>query len=108
MDTCGVCGQPTTVKNSAANGLIEQVHLTIGDQLRMITFEGSDFHDELDQIIQVIALSFCTTVPSNLPYSSAKLVFGMDMIFRQKAVIDWEMIEEIFIPFLHEPSAPRI
>ena len=83
MDSYGISGQPTTVKNPAANGLIERVHLTIGDQLRMITFEGSDFYDELDRITQAIAWSIRTTVPSNIQYSPAQLVFGINMIFCQ-------------------------
>ena len=37
LDSHGICGQPTTVENLVAKGLIEQVHLTIRDQLQMIT-----------------------------------------------------------------------
>ena len=61
----------------------------------MIIFKGSDFYDEFDQIIEAIAWSVCTTVPSNLPYSPAQLIFGKDMIFCQKVVIDLEMIKVI-------------
>ena len=31
LDSYDICGQPTTVKNPATNGLIAWVHLTIGD-----------------------------------------------------------------------------
>ncbi len=33
---------PTTVRNPKSNGVIEWVHLTMGDMLRTITFTGKD------------------------------------------------------------------
>ena len=31
----------------------------------------------------------------NILYSPAWLVFGMDMIFRQKIIIDWEQVKQL-------------
>ena len=52
MDIYSIYGQPATVKNPAANGLIEWVHI-------MITFKGSQVYDEFDKTIQTISWSIC-------------------------------------------------
>lgn len=44
-------------------------------------------------MIQVIAWAFRTTVPSTIPYSPGQLNFGRDMIFRVKAIVDWNAIQ---------------
>ena len=32
-------------------------------------------------------------LPSNAPHNPSQLVFGMDMIFRQQADIDWQLLK---------------
>ncbi|KAL7525373.1 hypothetical protein ACHAXR_000980 [Thalassiosira sp. AJA248-18] len=85
--------KPTTIKNPQAQGVIERMHLTLGDALRATIFE-EDFEEDLDNVIQACAYSLRTTVPSNLPYSPAQLAFGCDMIFRQRVKIDWELVKQ--------------
>jgi hypothetical protein len=38
---------PTTVRNPRSKGILEQVHLTMGDMLRTMTFSGEDWFMEL-------------------------------------------------------------
>ena len=84
--------RPTTIKNPQAQGVVERMHLILGDALRTTVFE-EDFSDDLDTLVQACAYSLRTTVPSNLPYSPSQLAFGCDMIFRHRVKIDWEMIK---------------
>jgi transposase InsO family protein len=39
----GVKQVPTTIRKPRSNGVIEQVHLIMGDMLRTITFTGKDW-----------------------------------------------------------------
>lgn len=36
----------------------------------------------------------CTTVPSNILFSSGQMVFVIDMIYYQNASVDWQVIKE--------------
>ena len=58
--------KPTTVKNPQAQGVVERMHLVLGDALRMTVFQ-EDFEGDLGMLIQACAWSLCTTVPSNSP-----------------------------------------
>ena len=69
------------MKNLTAQAVIEHVHLTLGNQLRMETFSLNKFQEQLDITLQATTWAIHTTVPSNVPYSPRQMVFGMDMIF---------------------------
>ena len=45
----------TTVTNSQANALIEQIYLNMAAILRTITFEGTNWIEDVDAGLQVIA-----------------------------------------------------
>ncbi|KAL7465162.1 hypothetical protein ACHAXS_005488 [Conticribra weissflogii] len=94
LESYGIQPVPTTVKNPQANSTIERLHLTLGDQLRCTTFEGSNFLEDVDTIVQACAYAARTTVPSNSSYSPAQLTFGRDMIFRQQIIVDWEKMKQ--------------
>mmetsp|Transcript_27299 Transcript_27299/g.56590 ORF Transcript_27299/g.56590 Transcript_27299/m.56590 type:complete len:225 (+) Transcript_27299:65-739(+) len=86
--------RPTTVKNPQANAIIER-HAPLADQLRCTIFKGTDWISDLDTIIQACAFASRATVPSNAPYSPAQMAFGVDMLFRQKTIIDWEKLKRL-------------
>ncbi len=94
LESYGIQPVSTTVKNPQANSTIERLHLTLGDQLRCTTFEGSHFLEDVNTIVQACAYAVRTTIPSNSPYSPAQLTFGRDMIFRQQIIVDWENIKQ--------------
>jgi len=39
----GIKPVPTTIRNPKSNGVVERIHLTMGDMLRTMTFSGADF-----------------------------------------------------------------
>mmetsp|Transcript_34288 Transcript_34288/g.72143 ORF Transcript_34288/g.72143 Transcript_34288/m.72143 type:complete len:108 (-) Transcript_34288:8-331(-) len=95
LESYGVANQPTTVKNPQANALVEQVQLIIAEQLRVKIFKDKDnFEGELENIIQSCAYGVQTTTPAQAPYLLAELVFGHDMLSRQRVIVDWELEEQ--------------
>ena len=45
-------------------------------------------------LLQACAWAIHTTTPSNTPHSPGQLIFGVDMIFRQKVKIDWALLKK--------------
>ncbi len=84
---------PTPVKNPQANSIIEQLQLTLGDQLRCTTFRGVNSLDNVKIIIQACAYTTQAAVPSNNTYSPAQLTFRMDILFCQYVIINWEKLK---------------
>ena len=88
-----ISSKPTTVKNPTAQALVERLHLTLGEQLRVSIYSIDDWHENVNHLLQACAWAFRTTVPSNAPHNPSQLVFGMDMIFRQQVKIDWQLLK---------------
>ena len=84
----------TTVKNPTANLLVERLHSTLEDQLRTKIL-GEDFVGEVDYLIQIALFANRATTPSNCAYSPSQLTYGVDMIFRQKILIDWVALKQV-------------
>ena len=59
----------------------------------MVEFEGEDFYDELDHVVQACAWYVCTAVKNTNGHLPAQLALGQDMIFGTKILIDWENIK---------------
>lgn len=68
-----------------AQAVIECIHLALHDQLCTETFSLNKFREQLDTILQATAWAIHSTFPSNIPCSPSQMMFGIDMIFRQKA-----------------------
>ena len=87
--------KPTTIKNSQANALVERMHLTFANNVRTKVFEIDTWEQEADDLVQACAYALRSTVPSNSNYAPGTLAFGMDMIFRQKIIVDWEELKQL-------------
>jgi transposase InsO family protein len=90
----GVKPVPTTVRNPKSNGVIERVHLTMGDMLRTITFTGTDWMLEAQRTLDAVAWAIRTTINPELKYSPCHLAFSQDMLFRQAVSIDWTHVHQ--------------
>jgi transposase InsO family protein len=90
----GVKPVPTTVRNPKSNGVIERVHLTMGDMLRTITFTGTDWMLEAQRTLDAVAWAIRTTINPELKYSPCHLVFSQDMLFRRAVSIDWTHVHQ--------------
>ena len=49
LSSYAIESKPTSVKNPQANALIEMTHLSMGDKLRTIVFEGEYWYSDLDR-----------------------------------------------------------
>jgi hypothetical protein len=56
---------------------------------------GKDFVHEVDYLIQITLFANRVTTPSNCAYSPSQLACGVDMIFRQKILIDWIALKQV-------------
>ena len=45
-------------------------------------------------MVQSCAYALRSTVPSNSHYAPGIFAFGMDMVFRQKIIVDWEKVKK--------------
>ena len=93
----GIKGIPTTVRNPAANAIIERTHLTMGDMLRTKEFNASNnwtWHDELDSTLQSIAWALRSTVSAAIKRSPGQLAFNRDMIMHIQVKSNWNEIAE--------------
>ena len=86
---------PTTIKNPQANALVERMHLTFANNVRTKVFEIDTWEQEVDTLVQSCAYALRSTVPSNSKYAPGTLAFGMDMLFRQKIIVDWEELKQL-------------
>ena len=86
---------PTTIKNLQANALVERMHLTFANNVRTKVFEIDTWEQDADNLVQSCAYALRSTVPSNSNYAPGTLAFGMDMIFRQKIIVDWEELKQL-------------
>jgi hypothetical protein len=55
LNSYGIKPVPTTVRNPKSNGVIERVHLTMGDMLRTMTFHGSDWFADMQRALDAVA-----------------------------------------------------
>jgi transposase InsO family protein len=58
----GVRQVPTPIRNPRSNGVIERVHLIMGDMLRTITFTGKDWILETQRRLDAVAWAISTTI----------------------------------------------
>ena len=84
----------TTVENPQANAPVERVHQVIQNMIRTKDLANRifDYIDPWDEILSSIAWAIRASYHSTLGATPAQLVFGRDMIFNLKSIIDWRTI----------------
>ena len=55
LDSYGIKAVSTTVRNPKSKGVIERVHLTMGDMLRTMTFSGTDWFADMQRALDAVA-----------------------------------------------------
>jgi hypothetical protein len=92
LQSYGIKAVSTTVRNPKSNGVIERVHLTMGDMLRTMKFSGDDWFQDLQRTLDAVAWAIRTTVNPTIKHSPCHLAFNHDMIFRKAMAINWQHI----------------
>jgi hypothetical protein len=92
LDSYGIKPVATTVRNPKSNGVIERVHLTMGDMLRTMTFSGADWFSDMQRALDAVAWAVRTTINPLIKHSPCHLAFNQDMIFRRAVQVDWNNV----------------
>ena len=94
LESYGIKPVNTTVRNPKSNGVIEHVHLTMGDMLQTMTFRGADWYQDMQRALDAVVWAIRTTINPNIKHSPCHLAFNQDMIFRHAVSVDWEAINQ--------------
>ena len=95
LESYGVIGKPTTIKNPQSNAFVERVHLVIADCLRAMDLPSKP-HDETTHhaILQAVAYGLRSTFHSALQASPGQFVFGRDMLVNATYVANWHAVKQ--------------
>ena len=104
FNSYGIISKLTIVKNLTANSIVERIHGTLGEQCWATVF-GDNWSNYVNTLIQACAYALRAASPARGTYSPAQLVFGYNMIFQQKVLINWEHIKALCVRFAAENSA---
>jgi transposase InsO family protein len=72
LESYSIKSKPTTVKNPTANGIVERIHGTLGEQLRATVF-SDDWSNDINTLIQACAFALRAALPARGTYSPAQL-----------------------------------
>ena len=82
---------PTTVENPQGNSPVERVHQVVQNMIKTKELDKFifDFIDAWGEILSSVAWARRASYHSTLQATPAELVFGRDMLFNIKKVINW-------------------
>jgi hypothetical protein len=95
LDSYGIKRVPTTIKNPAAN-MVERVHQTLGNLLRVYELEEYEFPcgDSWSNSLASAAWATCSTFHTMLGATPGQLVYGQDVLFDLSFKANWNNIKE--------------
>ena len=95
-DNYGLESKPTTSYNPQSNGIIERVHLVLGDALRTFELEKEELpkYDPFGSFLSAAAWAIRSTYHTTLEATPGQLVFGRDMLLPIKFKADWARIRQ--------------
>ncbi len=84
------------VKNPWANAILEHMHQVLGQMLRTAEIDTAKTvtPDDIDVILDNVALAICSTYHTVLKASPGAAIFGQDMLFDIPVVADQNKIGE--------------
>ena len=86
----------TTIKNPQSNAPVERIHQVVGQMMAAQDLKTRifDFINPWGPILTSVAWAIRAAHHSTLGYTPAQLVFGRDMVFNMKTIINWKDISE--------------
>ena len=95
LDSYGIKRIPTTIKNPAAN-MVERVHQTLGNLLRVYELEKFEFPkgDPWSNILASAAWAIRSTIHTTLGATPGQLIYGRDMLFDLSFKANWHEIRQ--------------
>jgi hypothetical protein len=88
--------RPTTAENPQGNSPVERIHQVVQNMIKTKELESYefDFIDPWGEILSSVGWAIRASYHSTLQATPAQLVFGRDMLFNLKKVINWKAITE--------------
>ena len=85
---------PTTIKNLQSNSPVERIHQVIMNMLNTKELDSQtfDYIDPWGEILSSIAWAIRASFHSTHQATPAQMVFGRDMIFNLKSLINWKVV----------------
>jgi Integrase core domain. len=87
----------TTIKNPQSNTVVERIHQVIDSIIKTQQLEDQvlDYIDPFGELLASIAwASICSSYHRMLEATPAQLVFGRDMIFNIKTMVNWDLVRK--------------
>lgn len=99
LESYSINAQPTMVKHSQANGVVERMHLTMGDMVctMTVTVAKDDpirIQDEIQTMLNAVAWGLHITASTVLRITLGEAIYGCDMIFNFMVRANWGMIQK--------------
>ena len=90
----------TTARNPSANGVVERMHLTIGNLLRVLLKDHScqtqqEARELLKRALNAALHAMQSNVSEATNNSPGSIVFGRDMLHNAKIEVDMERINDL-------------
>ena len=88
--------RPTTAENPQGNSPVERVHQVVQNMIRTKELDSYEFDyiDPWGEILSSVGWAIRASYHSTLQATPAQLVFGRDMLFNLKKVINWKAITD--------------
>ena len=88
--------RPTTVENPQGNSPVERIHQVVHDMIKTKELDKFifDYIDPWGEILSSVAWAIRSSYHSTLQATPAQIVFGRDMLFNMKKVINWQLMTE--------------
>ena len=90
----GIKRRPATTRNPQAKSVIERVHQTLGNIIRIYDYDALDEEDLWSGPLSAAMFALRATYHTTLQASPTQLVFGRDAILNTKFVADWHLIRK--------------
>ena len=96
IESYGLKGKPTTIKNPQANAILERVHQVIMSMLRTAEIDMSETvtADDVSNFLSNASWAIRSTHHTVLKSAPGAAIFGRDMLFDIPFVADWNKIGE--------------
>jgi hypothetical protein len=87
----------TTIKNPQSNAMVECIHQVIEIKTQQLEDQVLDYVNPFGDVLASIASivwAICSSLHRRLEATPVQLVFGHDMIFNIKTVVNWDLIHK--------------
>jgi hypothetical protein len=90
----GIKKRPITKRNPQANAIVERVHQTIGNMIRIFQVQNMDEEDPWTGILNAVAFAIRATVHTTTQATPMQLVFGRDAVLNIQFQANWKLIKD--------------